>query len=159
MTTTDQTAPAAQPLNARERAFWSAVWLLDGASYAFVALAAYSINKWLGATPVNAAIALIVAGVVFAATRYGLWCLTRPYATERDAVVPAINRADLCNVDFKLMFVGLATIPSGGPSWLSDTTIVYAAAAAACIMAWVALIGPLQAANARDAARNAGVAS
>jgi hypothetical protein len=159
MNTTDETAPTAHDLNARERAFWHAFLVLDGVSYVLVAFVAYSIKKWLGATPVNAGIALIVAGVVFAATRYGLWCLTRPYATERDAVFPAINRADLCTVDFKLMFVGLAMIPSGGLSWLSDTTIVYAAVVAACIMAWIALNGPLQAANARDAARNAEVAS
>lgn len=159
MATTDETAPAAQPLNARERAFWRAVWLLEGVSYSFVALTAYSVNKWLGETPVSVGIALLVSGVVFAMTRFGLWCLTRPYATEFDAVAPAINRADLCNVDFKLIFVALAMIPSGELSWLSDYTIVYAAAAATCIMAWVALNGPLQAANARDAARNTGVAS
>jgi hypothetical protein len=159
MNTKDETAPAAQPLNARERAFWHAVWLLEGVTYLACAFVAYLVIKLLGRSPLNAAIAIAAAGVVFAVTHYGLWCLTRPYATTAEPVMPEVDRPSLCKIDFKLMFVLLTVIPAGEFTLLSDYTIVYVGGAAAFILAWIALLEPLKAANARDAARNAELAS
>lgn len=147
----------ASPLDAKRRALWHAVWVLEGVSYLACACTAYLVIKLLGRSPLGAAIAVAGAGLVFAVTHFGLWCLTRPYATTAEPVRPEIDRPSLCNIDFKLMFVLLMVIPAGRFTLLSDYTIVYVGGAAAFILAWIALIGPLQTANARDAAQNAGV--
>jgi hypothetical protein len=79
----------------------------------------------------------------------------RPYASATDAVRPATDRAELCNFDFKLAFIALALIPSTEFQFQSDDSIFSAVLAAVLILAWVTLLEPLKAANARDAARNA----
>ncbi len=146
------------PHSAKDKAFWYAVWTLDAASYAVVALLVYFVAAHLGRGAVSSGIALGIGAMSFGLTRYGLWRLTRPYAISSDAVRPAIDRAELCNFDFKLVFIALALFPSTEFGFLSDYTIVYGALAAVVILAWSGLMEPLKAANARDAARNAAAA-
>lgn len=147
----------ATPLSTKEKAFWYAVWVLDAVSYMVVATLVYLVHQRFAGGAIGAGLALAIGALAFGLTRYGLWRLTRPYATTADAVVPAVDRAELCNFDFKLVFVALALVPSTEFMFLLDYTIVYAAVAAVLIVGWVALIQPLKAANARDAAQNAEV--
>ena len=86
----------ATPLSTKEKAFWYAVWVLDAVSYMVVATLVYLVHQRFAGGAIGAGLALAIGALAFGLTRYGLWRLTRPYATTADAVVPAVDRAELC---------------------------------------------------------------
>lgn len=145
---TAATTKPAPSLNAKDKAVWYAVSTLDIVSYLAIAVLAYFIGPRLGSGAVGTGLVFCICTTAFGLTRYGLWCLTRPYASAAATVHPATNRALLCNFDFKFIFFALAGQP---PTELLVEKVRWAVVV---ILAWVALMGPLEAANARDAARN-----